>query len=100
MELALSDDERDYLLSEVARIREQNQDMVYVSFPGDEKSSGGCTSTTWSKELKKGELKKLEYGIIINDLQSKINSVFRAGIKECQKNHQSFISMHQVLRRK
>ena len=30
------------LLSEVARIREQNQDMVYVSFPGDEKSSGGC----------------------------------------------------------
>ena len=93
-------DIQDYLLSEVARIREQNQDMVYVSFPGDEKSSGGCTSTTRSKELKKGELKKLEYGIIINNLQTKINTLGKARIKKCRKDHQSFISMHQVLRRK
>ena len=49
MELALSDDERYYLLSEVARIREQNQDMVYVSFPGDEKSSGGCIALFGAK---------------------------------------------------
>ncbi len=41
-----------------------------------------------------------EYGIIFNDLQSKINAVFRARIKECQKDQQSFISMQQVLRRK
>lgn len=41
-ELALSDEERDLLLSEVTRIREVNQEMVFVSFPGDEKSSGGC----------------------------------------------------------
>ncbi len=41
-ELALSDEERDHLLAEVNRIRSDRQDMVFVSFPGDEKSSGGC----------------------------------------------------------
>ncbi|MBR4719797.1 MAG: radical SAM protein [Lachnospiraceae bacterium] len=41
-ELALSDEERDHLLTEVNRIRSDRQNMVFVSFPGDEKSSGGC----------------------------------------------------------
>jgi MoaA/NifB/PqqE/SkfB family radical SAM enzyme len=41
-ELALSDEEREHLLAEVDRIRSYRQDMVFVSFPGDEKSSGGC----------------------------------------------------------
>ena len=41
-ELALSDEERDYLLAEVNRVRDDYQEMAFVSFPGDEKSSGGC----------------------------------------------------------
>ena len=41
-ELAPGDEERDYLSSEIARLRKERPDMVYVSFPGDEKSSGGC----------------------------------------------------------
>jgi MoaA/NifB/PqqE/SkfB family radical SAM enzyme len=41
-ELALDDSEREYLINEVVRVREQHQDMVFVSFPGDEKGSGGC----------------------------------------------------------
>lgn len=40
--LAMSDEERDHLLAEVERLRSDDQDMVFVSFPGDEKSSGGC----------------------------------------------------------
>ncbi len=41
-ELAISDEQREYLSAEISRIRTENQDMVFVSFPGDEKSSGGC----------------------------------------------------------
>lgn len=41
-ELAPGDKERDYLSSEINRLREQYSEMVFVSFPGDEKSSGGC----------------------------------------------------------
>ena len=41
-ELALSDSQRDHLLSEVERVRRDYPEMVFVSFPGDEKSSGGC----------------------------------------------------------
>ena len=41
-ELALSDPQRDHLMDEMSRIRSDHQDMVFVSFPGDEKSSGGC----------------------------------------------------------
>lgn len=41
-ELALSDEERVLLLAEVERLRSDHQNMVFVSFPGDEKSSGGC----------------------------------------------------------
>ena len=41
-ELAPGDAEREYLAGEIARLREQHPEMVFVSFPGDEKSSGGC----------------------------------------------------------
>jgi MoaA/NifB/PqqE/SkfB family radical SAM enzyme len=40
--LAITDAQRDHLIAEVDRIRSDHQDMVFVSFPGDEKSSGGC----------------------------------------------------------
>lgn len=41
-ELAPGDAERDQLRGEIARLREERPEMVYISFPGDEKSSGGC----------------------------------------------------------
>ncbi len=41
-ELAPGDAEREYLAGEIARLREQYPEMVFISFPGDEKSSGGC----------------------------------------------------------
>lgn len=37
-ELALSEEERDHLIAEVNRVRSDHQDMVFVSFPGDEKA--------------------------------------------------------------
>ena len=41
-ELAPGDAEREYLAHELARLRREVPEMVFVSFPGDEKSSGGC----------------------------------------------------------
>ena len=41
-ELAPGDSEREYLSGRIARFREQHSEMVFVSFPGDEKSSAGC----------------------------------------------------------
>ncbi|WP_099467150.1 radical SAM protein [Konateibacter massiliensis] len=41
-ELAPGDFEREYLKDKLAGIREEYEDMVFVSFPGDEKTSGGC----------------------------------------------------------
>ncbi|MBR1663163.1 MAG: radical SAM protein [Ruminococcus sp.] len=41
-ELAPGDKEREYLKERISDLRSQSSDMVYVSFPGDEKSSGGC----------------------------------------------------------
>lgn len=41
-ELAPGDEERVILKEGIARLREEYQEMVFVSFPGDEKSSGGC----------------------------------------------------------
>ena len=41
-ELAPGDDEREYLANEIKRLRTEHPEMVFVSFPGDEKSSGGC----------------------------------------------------------
>ena len=43
-ELAPGDKERDYLTSEIKRLRKEHPEMVYISFPGDEKSSGGCVA--------------------------------------------------------
>ena len=43
-ELAPGDAERAYLQKELARLRQEHPEMVYVSFPGDEKSSGGCVA--------------------------------------------------------
>ena len=40
--LAPGDAEREYLRDRLYAIREEYPDMVFVSFPGDEKSSGGC----------------------------------------------------------
>lgn len=41
-ELAPGDAERDYLQAQLARLRDDHPEMVCVSFPGDEKSLGGC----------------------------------------------------------
>ena len=41
-DLAPGDAEREYLRDRLFEIREEYPDMVFISFPGDEKSSGGC----------------------------------------------------------
>lgn len=41
-DLAPGDAEREYLRDRLTAIREEYPDMVFISFPGDEKSSGGC----------------------------------------------------------
>ena len=41
-DLAPGDAEREYLRDRLDEIREEYADMVFISFPGDEKSSGGC----------------------------------------------------------
>ncbi len=41
-DLAPTDKERNYLESEQACLREIYEDMIFISFPGDEKHSGGC----------------------------------------------------------
>ena len=41
-ELAPGDVEREYMNQRLVEIREKYQDMIFLSFPGDEKSSGGC----------------------------------------------------------
>ena len=43
-ELAPGNKEREYLTGEIRRLRKESPEMVYVSFPGDEKSSGGCVA--------------------------------------------------------
>ncbi len=43
-DLAPTDAEREYLQSSVAKLRETGSDMLYILFPGDEKSSGGCVA--------------------------------------------------------
>lgn len=40
--LAPSDKERELLLENISRLREEYSDMLFLSFPGDEKDSGGC----------------------------------------------------------
>lgn len=41
-DLAPGDEEREYLKERLNEIREEYADMVFISFPGDEKTSGGC----------------------------------------------------------
>ena len=43
-ELAPGDAEREYLQEEIARLRRERPEMVYISFPGDEMDSGGCVA--------------------------------------------------------
>ncbi len=43
-DLAPGDEEREYLRGEIARLRAEHPEMVYISFPGDEKESGGCVA--------------------------------------------------------
>ena len=40
--LAPDDDDREYMADRIDDLRKNRQDMVYIAFPGDEKSSGGC----------------------------------------------------------
>ena len=41
-DLAPSDEERDVLMEKIANLRKENEEMLFMSFPGDEKESGGC----------------------------------------------------------
>jgi MoaA/NifB/PqqE/SkfB family radical SAM enzyme len=41
-ELAFGDIERTYLTGELLTLRNNYNDMLFISFPGDEKKSGGC----------------------------------------------------------
>ena len=43
-ELAPGEADREYLTGEIERLRRQYPEMVFISFPGDEKSSGGCVA--------------------------------------------------------
>ncbi|MBP5606683.1 MAG: radical SAM protein [Lachnospiraceae bacterium] len=43
-ELAPKEAEREYLKDRISCLREEKPEMVYISFPGDEKSSGGCVA--------------------------------------------------------
>lgn len=40
--LAPGDSERAYLSDAIGMLRQEYPDMIFISFPGDEKSSGGC----------------------------------------------------------
>ena len=42
IELAPGDEEREMLLANLERLRDQYRDMLFMSFPGDEKLSDGC----------------------------------------------------------
>ncbi|MEA4987031.1 MAG: radical SAM protein, partial [Anaerovorax sp.] len=41
-ELTPSEEEREYLSEQLYKLRKKWNDMVFLSFPGDEKASGGC----------------------------------------------------------
>lgn len=42
VELAPGDEEREYLKNRIGCLRKEHTEMVYISFPGDEKDTGGC----------------------------------------------------------
>ncbi len=41
-DIAPTDSEREFLFNEISRLRDEYLDMLFMSFPGDEKTSGGC----------------------------------------------------------
>ena len=41
-DLAPGDEERDYIMTNLNRLRQDYDKMVLIAFPGDEKTSGGC----------------------------------------------------------
>ena len=41
-DMTITDSQRDYLINEINALRERYSDMLFMSFPGDEKESGGC----------------------------------------------------------
>lgn len=41
-DIAPDNEEREMLLNEINRLRQEYSDMLFMSFPGDEKQSGGC----------------------------------------------------------
>jgi len=41
---APGDEHREYMNKRLAEIREKYQEMIFISFPGDEKASGGCVA--------------------------------------------------------
>ena len=41
-DIAPGDSERELLLKEIDQLRQRYGDMIFLSFPGDEKTSGGC----------------------------------------------------------
>lgn len=41
-DLAPTEEDRKYLESELTVLRRNREDMIFISFPGDEKTSGGC----------------------------------------------------------
>lgn len=43
-ELAPGDEEREYLKNRIECLRKEHAEMVYISFPGDEKDTGGCVA--------------------------------------------------------
>lgn len=43
-DLAPGDEERKYLADTILQLRKDHPEIVYISFPGDEKSSGGCVA--------------------------------------------------------
>ena len=43
-DLAPGEEEREYLGKEILRLRREHPEMIYLSFPGDEKATGGCVA--------------------------------------------------------
>ncbi len=43
-DLAPKEEDREYMKAEIMRLRQEHPEMVYISFPGDEKGSGGCVA--------------------------------------------------------
>ncbi len=42
VDMAPTDNERQFLIEHINRLRKEYDDMIFLSFPGDEKQSGGC----------------------------------------------------------